>query len=300
MRLNTSPDPSIGSSARISCLGAVYLNSVTSDVKCAIESLVCGTLKPSEIIIVIDGLIPDELLTYLDQLDPELNIKTIHLPINQGLGAALAIGLLECSCDIVVRFDTDDISLPSRLLEIQQAFALNPEIDIIGSSVTEFIASNQQYVLARHKICPKDDFSIKAAMNYVNPINHPAVAFRRRSILRIGSYETMLFFEDYFLWLKGRSLGLTFFNINKPLVLMQRESFNARRTGLEYLKHETRFLIECRSRGYLSKLTFSMWIPRLIIRSSPILTFLAQRLFAGRTKIFFIKNPVLYPPYLQP
>ena len=69
----------------ISCLCSVYRNSVLKEVKMAIESILNGSETPDEIIVVIDGLIDNNLKRYLLSLEESKKIKTLISRIIQNL-----------------------------------------------------------------------------------------------------------------------------------------------------------------------------------------------------------------------
>ena len=74
------------------------------------------SLRPDEIILVQDGPLNNELYLSIDKWRNKLGKKLtiVSLEKNVGLGDALNIGLDRCTCDIVARMDTDDISTPDR------------------------------------------------------------------------------------------------------------------------------------------------------------------------------------------
>ena len=253
----------------ISCLGSVYSGSCVPEVVDAVISLANGSFKPDEIILVVDGPIDNNMGIALARLQYFQHIKLFPLLENQGLGKALAYGLSMCSNDIVVRFDTDDLSLDNRLMEIAYLFASSSDLSIAGSSVLEFTPGEQTRVACRLKSTPLVDSQIKSALNYKNSINHPSVAFRKSSILSIGSYEHVPYFEDYFLWLKARKAQLKFANLNSPLVLMRRPPLSSRRSGLGYAFLEFSFYNKAISRGLLSPLYIPLFILRILSRFLP-------------------------------
>ena len=139
---------------KISCLGSVYYGSNLPEVELSIKSLIQGLEKPEEIILVIDGDIKTNLKSYLKNLEKSKIIKLVSCKYNNGLGIALNIGLKECKYDLICRFDTDDISLSNRLIESKKAFERNPNLDIFGSQIIEFIDSKNQFVRCNLKKVP--------------------------------------------------------------------------------------------------------------------------------------------------
>ncbi len=277
-----------------SCLGSIYSGSKLPEVKYSIQSILRSTIAGDEIILVIDGPISNTLSSYVASIQAIPNIHVIDLKLNHGLGIALSVGLSRCSSKYILRFDTDDINIIDRLTEIRQIFATKPEVDIVGSSVIEFIPSSSSYVLSRTKSPPSDDRSVKLYMNFVNPINHPSVAFKKESILSVGSYENMPFFEDYLLWLKSRKAGLIFYNIQRPLVYMRRDAFSARRFGLRYATHELTFMNFALRKGYINPPIYLLFFVRLFMRTHRLLTSLSQLFVGIRSKNIYILNPDMH------
>ena len=93
-----------------------------------------------EIVIILDGPISSEIRNLIDMYSMwELNIKTVVIPENVGLGAALCIGLNHCSYDIVARMDSDDVSFFNRF-EIQYNFLTSHhEVAVLGSQMITYI-----------------------------------------------------------------------------------------------------------------------------------------------------------------
>ena len=64
-------------------------------------------------------------------------------------------------------------------------------------------------------------------------MNHMSVIFRKKAVQEAGSYVTLLYFEDYELWLRMISKGYKFHNLNEVLVYVRTdEGFQKRRGGI--------------------------------------------------------------------
>lgn len=281
----------IPSLPKLSCLGSVYSGSCVSETVASINSLINSDFSPDELVLVVDGPVSHEMSSALEQLELNGSIKLVPLVFNQGLGKALSCGLCVCSNDIVVRFDTDDLNLDNRLFDIASRFASNPDLDIVGSAILEFLPSDQIFVNCRFKRVPLADNEIKFALSYKNPINHPSVAFRKSSILSIGSYEHIPFFEDYFLWLKARKARLKFANISSPLVMMRRPPLSSRRSGLGYALHEFSFYKKAISLRLLSPLFIFIFMLRILSRFLPAPFQLFQDFLPWRSRQTHCLNP---------
>jgi len=202
---------------QFSLLIATYKLDKTSYLKEALKSIDNQTVKPSEIVIVIDGLISSENFLIVKELKKIYSMRFIKLKKSVGLGAALKIGLSVCKYSLVARFDTDDICIPNRF-EIQLEYMrLNPKVDVCGSYA--LIIDNSGVVTGRLKM-PLEHKRI-CQIIWSNPIIHPSVMLRKDRILEIGGYSEDLYFnfhEDYELWIRSAHNGIIFNNIPNYLI----------------------------------------------------------------------------------
>lgn len=99
-----------------SVLMSVYKNDVAENVKTAVKSIVEQTARPSQVVIVVDGPVPDDTLQALNDLQKEYVdlIEIYPLEQNVGLGNALKEGMKYCKYELVARMDSDDIAVESR------------------------------------------------------------------------------------------------------------------------------------------------------------------------------------------
>ena len=214
------------------------------------------TIKPNEIVLVQDGKLTDELYDAIKQWQEKLGdiFKTIPLQQNVGLGDALNIGLDKCSYELVARMDTDDIAIANRFEKQLKVFE-NVDIDICSSWVSEF-DSNENKIVSLRKL-PEYHDEIVAFAKKRNAINHPAVMYKKEAVLNAGGYKKMMWFEDYYLWIRMMLNNVKFYNIQEPLVNM-RAGYGQleRRSGLEYAIEEFKFLKTMKELGFLSNSQF--------------------------------------------
>ena len=100
-----------------SVLMSVYKNDDPDFLSIALKSIYDDqTMKPDEIVVVFDGPLTDELYAVLNefQVGKEDVVKYFPQDENHGLGEALRIGSEKCTCDYILRMDSDDISDPYR------------------------------------------------------------------------------------------------------------------------------------------------------------------------------------------
>ncbi len=208
----------------------ISLNSITIE----------QSLKPTEIVLVMDGPVSDELEKVIEKHENAYpGFKVIRLKKNQGLGNALKLAVENASCDIVARMDSDDISSPDRFKKQMEFLNQNPNVDIVGGNITEFIGDPENIVGKR--TVPISDTQIKEYMKIRCPLNHVSVMFRKSSVLKSGNYLDWFCNEDYYLWIRMYLAGMKFANISEDFVNVRvgKDMYN-RRGGIKYFKSEAR------------------------------------------------------------
>ncbi|MCJ0829561.1 glycosyltransferase [Acinetobacter sp. NIPH1876] len=201
------------------------------------------TLKPTEIVLVLDGPIGEGLTKSVEHWQQKLGniLKIVTLAENVGLGKALNEGLKHCTNEWVFRMDTDDICTPDRFSKQVAFIQENPDVVLFGGQILEF----NQDVSDAHvlKAVPENHNEIKAFAQNRCPFNHMTVAYRHDVITVLGAYQHHLFMEDYNLWLRVIGAGYKVANL-PDVILFARvgNGMHARRKGLEYIKSEKKLL----------------------------------------------------------
>lgn len=219
---------------KYSVLMSVYVKEKPEYLRQSIESILAQTVKADEFVIVCDGPLTEELNQVLYQYEvsnPDI-MKVIRLKHNQGLGLALNAGLSQCTNELVARMDSDDISFPDRM-EKQLKIMEQENVDIVSGTIIEF-AEKIDNELAR-RVLPQDPEAIRKFARRRNPFNHPAVMYKKKSVIEAGGYKDFWLFEDYFLWIRMLLLGYEGYNIQEPIVYMRSgDALYERRGGIKY------------------------------------------------------------------
>lgn len=208
----------------------------------ALESIINQTLRPDEIVLVVDGKIPETIELIIEKYRKKCVANNIFLNIlrlekNCGLGNALRVAVQCSKNQWIARMDSDDISLPDRFEQQMRYIVNHPDIDIIGGDITEFIGSEENIVGKRS--VPKSDKAIREYMKTRCAMNHVSVMYKKHSVLRAGGYKEWFWNEDYFLWLRMMECNCRFANTGTVLVNVRvGEDMYSRRGGIKYCKSE--------------------------------------------------------------
>ena len=223
-----------------SIITSVYKNDKPEFVRVALDSmLVNQSTKPSEIVLVQDGPVSDELSSLLSEYEtkyPEV-MNIIRQEKNGGLGNALRLGTETAKYELVARMDSDDICLPNRFEKQLEYLELHPDVDIVGGQMTEFIGEPTNIVGKR--VVPTDNEAIYEFMKSRCALNHVTVMFRKDAVMRVGNYQDWYWNEDYYLWVRMMAGGCKFGNLEDVLVNVRSGADQyARRGGRKYYESE--------------------------------------------------------------
>lgn len=225
---------------KYSVLMSVYKKENASYLLEAVNSMLNQSVKPSEIVLVEDGPLTDELYTAIDLLVHENAhiFKIVKNEKNLGLGLALAKGLKECSYELVARMDTDDIARSNRISKQLLEFENDDALSLCGGNIREFAESVENTVGLR--VVPVEDREIKKYIKNRCPFNHMTVMFKKSDVLKAGNYQHLLYNEDYLLWINMLKVGCKFKNIPEVLVDVRVDTdfYADRRGGNQYFKSE--------------------------------------------------------------
>ncbi len=255
----------------ITVLLPVYYKDNATYLEEAINSVLNQSLMPSEVLILVDGEIGNELRFVLEQFNNKygdiVNIK--YFKENRGLGLLLNDGVKLAKYDIIARMDSDDVSVYDRL-EKQLQYLIDNKADVVGGQVLEFTEDMNTEIGFKKVPCSFEEvvkYSTKR-----NPINHMSVMFKKQVVINVGNYKDFQGFEDYVLWLEIIKRGYTVVNMPNTLVNVRAgDSMIKRRRGFKYLLKELEVQKYCYKQGYIRKtdLVINMGI-RTVIRLIPM------------------------------
>ena len=240
---------------KFSVLITVYKKETPGNLRKSLLSSYQQTLKPTEIILVCDGELTEELDREIEKLQREIPIlKVFRLPENLGSGPASLFGVNHCQTDFIARMDSDDYSIETRFEKQVSAFEKNPNLIMVGSNILEL---NTEFTAI--KKVPEHTEEIRKYSRLRNPFNNPSSMMKKEYILKAGNYREFRYLEDYDLTMRLLHDNPTkdFLNIQEPLVVMQTNDFSyLRRGGFLYVKTDFVLQLDFYRRGDISLVEF--------------------------------------------
>lgn len=203
----------------------------------AMNSVLSQTVSPNEIVLVVDGPIPDELNMVVSRYEQNPVVSVIRLENNQGHGIARKTGLDNCHNELIAIMDADDVSSSARFEKQLSVFERDNRVDVVGGLITEFIDDEANVVGKR--IVPTTDVGIKEYLKKRCPMNLVTVMFKKSSVEKVGGFIDWYCEEDYYLWVRMLQAGMTFANVPDVLVNVRvGNDMYQRRGGLRYFRSE--------------------------------------------------------------
>ena len=229
--------------AKFSVAMSVYGRDNAAWFDLALGSVIEQTVRPAEIVLIVDGPVSAELDAVIDKYcvrchETGIRMNLIRFEKNQGLGTALKTAVENASQDLIARMDSDDIAVSDRF-ERQLAFMeAHSKVHILGGQIEEFIGEPDNPVGKR--IVPLTDVELKRYMKRRCPFNHMTVMFRKTAVQAAGGYLDWYWNEDYYLWIRMALKKCTFANLSDTLVHVRvGKDMYRRRGGKQYFKSET-------------------------------------------------------------
>ena len=211
----------------------VYGGDDARDFSEALESVYEQTLVPNEVVLVVDGPVPNEINEVIEKYQAKKNFNVYRLAENMGHGPARQASIVNCKNEYIAIADADDINTKDRF-ELQiQMFKDNPGLSVISSNCYHFIDSIDNII--SEEILPTTDDEIKDKMKTRCPICQASTMMKKSEVEKAGGYLDWFYAEDYYLWIRLMLQGATFANIPKSLLYVRTsEEQMMRRGGYKY------------------------------------------------------------------
>lgn len=217
----------------------VYSKDNPEHFKQAVDSILNQTTKPDEVVLVVDGPVPQALKEIIEIYEADKRFHVIRFAENQGHGNARRTGLQACRNELVAIMDADDLAVHNRFEKQLEVFRADETADVVGGNITEFVGTQENIVGKR--IVPVADEDIKEYMKTRCPMNLVTVMFKKASVEQAGGFVDWYCEEDYYLWLRMAQANKKFANVPEVLVNVRvgKEMYQ-RRGGWRYFKSEAR------------------------------------------------------------
>lgn len=252
----------------------MYKNDKPEHFDLALKSITIDqTVKPNEVVLVVDGPVSeeiDEVILKYEELG--VGLKVFRLSENQGLGNALKVAILNSSNELIARMDSDDVAIANRFEQQLSCFKENPNLDIIGGDITEFIGEEMNIVSKR--CVPTTDKTIKEYMKHRCAMNHMTVMYKKGAVLKAGNYQDWFWNEDYYLWIRMMEQECVFANTGTVLVNVRiGKDMYRRRGGKKYFKSEKDIQKYMLEKNIIGKKTYFVnvlkrWIIQILLPNS--------------------------------
>lgn len=251
-----------------SALISVYDKENAPNLKQALDSIYEQSVLPTDVVLVEDGKLTNELNAVVAGAKSKFETKGIEFTViknknNKGLGPCLNQGMDFCREELIARFDSDDINKQDRMKTLLNFYDSHRGVSVVGGFIAEF-RNDENNTSGIRKVPTKYNDIIKFS-KVRNPMNHMSVILKKRDVKSVGAYDDVPGFEDYYLWLKLINNKFILVNVPEVIVLVRvGNNFEQRRSGFNYLKKE--FFFE--RKIYLEHMiSFNRFIKNVFIRS---------------------------------
>lgn len=197
----------------ISVICAVY-NGEKSILRAA-QSILDGTYKDIELILVDDGSTDGTAAAILRLAEEDKRVKPVFNEGNRGLTYSLNKGLAAAQGQYIARMDADDFSYPERLEKQLEFLESHREFAFVASAA-RLCHNGKAYGERRYMPAPtKSDLASRCTFI------HPTLLIRREAIDAVNGYRDKKFTrrcEDYDLYFRLYKKGLYGYNLKEALL----------------------------------------------------------------------------------
>lgn len=211
-------------------------------LQACMASILDQTFKNWELI-AVDDYSTDQSVSIINEfVIHDKRVKSYKNP-SRGLVSALNYGISQSQSPLIARMDGDDLMDSQRLSHQVSHLRKSPDIGVVASQVIHFprATGNQRkgyelYVQWTNSILNAEDHSLNRFIDC--PFAHPSVTFRKSLVEKFGGYTDGSFPEDFELWLRWMSKGVSMEKIPKPLLSWRDHPERASRTDKRYAVSE--------------------------------------------------------------
>jgi GT2 family glycosyltransferase len=150
-------------------------------------------------------------------------VKYIKMDENKGISYCLNRGVEECSYEIILKMDSDDIMFPDRIAKQVNFMGEHPDCVMCGSNIQMFKTidkskEKQMLQVTNHKNKLTWDEYKGIKSHWI--MNHPSLCYKKSAVLSVGNYNIKMgsMSEDLELELRVLKKYGVVYNIEEPLL----------------------------------------------------------------------------------
>ena len=225
-------------------------------VKQALDSIFSNTVKPTEVVIMVDGPVSEDMQAVIDEAAKNETIRVLSHPVHMLRAAALAFAIKQCQYDLIAIQGADSISLPNRFEKQSGYFEEHPETAVLGGYAQEMDRNNEALPTAIREVTESEQ-EIKTCLQNHSPFIYRTVMFKKQAILDAGNYKDFPNLEDEYLWV--RVIGKGYKTANLTSVIANIHSIDAYEhmvLALPHFQMKRELLSTMRQMGMIGSFTY--------------------------------------------
>ena len=236
---------------KFSVLLNIYAKDKPAWIKQALDSVLNNTIRPTEVVIMVDGPVGKDIQAVLDTVTKDKTVRILSHPVNIGRGAALGYAVPKCNYELIALMDADDVSRKDRFEKELALFKADDELSVVGGQVQEVDANTFEPRAARN--VPLTHADIKRYLKTRMPFNNPTIMFKKSAVLNSGNFKAFGLVEDYYMWARVIAKGYKTANVPDIVVDMRVDpALYGRRGGWQYFHMNKMVFDEMKKLGLLS------------------------------------------------
>ncbi len=240
---------------KFSVLMSVYAKDRPAWVREALDSVLSNTVKPAEVVIMVDGPVSAELQAVLDDAAQNKTVRIFSHPVPMLRAAALAFAIKQCQYDLIALSGTDSISLPDRFSKQLAYFTSHPEVAVLGGWGQEI--DNNTLLPTAVRDVPTTQAEIQSFLKSKSPFICWSVMFKKQAILAAGNYQAFPNLEDEYLWVRLIGKGYQVANLSDVLINIHSVKEHKKMVlALPYFKMKKKLFTTMRQTGLISGFTY--------------------------------------------
>jgi glycosyltransferase involved in cell wall biosynthesis len=207
----------------------------------ALDSILVQTFKDFELIVVDDG--STDASAEILAACTDARVQVIRKTRNEGLVAALNLGIAQARGEYLARMDADDIALPNRLASQVEWLDKHPEIEVLGTAAIR-IDPDGCPIERMVSVSSPNDVANRLRYGIVSLV-HSSVLARTAFLRRLRGYRAEFpYAEDVDLWLRAIQYGQISI-LREPLMLYRANPAGIRLSQIVVSAHSHAYAFDC-------------------------------------------------------